>query len=335
MLNLALPFLGNVASGALSYWGTQQANSANRKATHATNMMNYQMNTESAAESARQFNINHMFAQSQFNEQARQAQLDRDMQREFAQNGVQWRVADAQKAGLHPLAALGMQGASSSPISISGDVPGGSVPNNIPMQAPPPQQNALQGMGQDLSRAMSAVANAWERDQSVKQAQQLQSLENQSLQNKLLATQIAKTTGASVGPPMPMSGGKNAVEGQGNTKLIKWEPAEVTRVDPTTKHMESGVNPEVRYFNSPFGTVMGPADKFKESIEDSFLDELAHNIRTRVPAMLGSKAYAPKEAPGPGKEWSFNPLTQTWNAIHPIYKDGKFQPGEWWNSRWK
>lgn len=41
------------------------------------------------------------------------------LQREFAQKGIQWRVADAKKAGIHPLAALGSPGASYTPVSGS------------------------------------------------------------------------------------------------------------------------------------------------------------------------------------------------------------------------
>lgn len=38
-----------------------------------------------------------------------------DLQKEFARKGVRWRVADAKAAGIHPLAALGLQGSSYSP----------------------------------------------------------------------------------------------------------------------------------------------------------------------------------------------------------------------------
>lgn len=43
------------------------------------------------------------------------------LQREFAQNSIQWRVEDAKKAGLHPLFALSGQGASFSPSGIMVD----------------------------------------------------------------------------------------------------------------------------------------------------------------------------------------------------------------------
>ena len=40
---------------------------------------------------------------------------ERNFQREFAQNSIQWRAADAKKAGVHPLAALGASTHSPSP----------------------------------------------------------------------------------------------------------------------------------------------------------------------------------------------------------------------------
>lgn len=69
-----------------------------------------------------------------------------DFQREFAQMGIRWRVADAKAAGIHPLYALGSSGASAAPISV-GDSYG----------------PALAQAGQDLSRAFSATRTQQER----------------------------------------------------------------------------------------------------------------------------------------------------------------------------
>lgn len=54
--------------------------------------------------------INASASKSAAREQAR-------LQREFAQNGIQWRVADAKKAGIHPLYALGANTATYTPVS--------------------------------------------------------------------------------------------------------------------------------------------------------------------------------------------------------------------------
>lgn len=48
-----------------------------------------------------------------------------DMQKEFAQNGIQWKVQDAQKAGIHPAVALGAQTYQATPSSVASDVGSG------------------------------------------------------------------------------------------------------------------------------------------------------------------------------------------------------------------
>lgn len=48
------------------------------------------------------------------------AEINTDYQREFAQSGIQWRVQDAKKAGISPLAALGSSGASYTPVQRVG-----------------------------------------------------------------------------------------------------------------------------------------------------------------------------------------------------------------------
>lgn len=51
---------------------------------------------------------------------ASQASKDRAFQKKFAQNGIQWRAADARKAGIHPLAALGASTPSYTPVGDGG-----------------------------------------------------------------------------------------------------------------------------------------------------------------------------------------------------------------------
>lgn len=46
-----------------------------------------------------------------------EAQANRAAQEKYAKNSIQWRVEDAKKAGIHPLAALGAAGASYTPVS--------------------------------------------------------------------------------------------------------------------------------------------------------------------------------------------------------------------------
>lgn len=52
--------------------------------------------------------------------QNKQADKQADLQKEFAQNSIQWRVNDAKKAGIHPLSALGSQGINYNPSYVGG-----------------------------------------------------------------------------------------------------------------------------------------------------------------------------------------------------------------------
>lgn len=109
------------------------------------------------------------------------------LQREFAQSGIQWKVADAKAAGLHPLAALGTQTTGFSPVSV-GSTDFGS-------------------MGQDIGRAVKAALSQEDRD--AEELKQL-TLERARLQNDALRADIAGTRaatqsrqGGQLGPAMP------------------------------------------------------------------------------------------------------------------------------------
>lgn len=92
-----------------------------------------------------------------------------NLQREFAQNSIQWKVQDAQKAGIHPLYALGSGGYQASPSYAGADV-GGSV------------SNALRGLG-------SAIG-AKEQEEFLREKQDLE-LESLALDNLAKRKQIS------------------------------------------------------------------------------------------------------------------------------------------------
>lgn len=84
------------------------------------------------------------------------ANKDRKAQKEFAKYGVRWRVEDAKAAGIHPLAALGMQGMQYSPV-YSGI------------------GSSLSEAGQNVGRAVAAQMTAPEREAQLLGLQALRS----------------------------------------------------------------------------------------------------------------------------------------------------------------
>lgn len=102
------------------------------------------------------------------------------LQREFAQQGIQWRVADARAAGLHGLAALGSQPASASPSFVPAD------------------------SGQDISRAAGSGFSVLERLFSLRM--QSAQVDNMELENMLLRRRIDASVAPGTGPGVPTNG---------------------------------------------------------------------------------------------------------------------------------
>lgn len=151
-----------------------------------------------------------------------------DMQREFAQNGIQWRVRDAKKAGISPLVALG-----SSPL----------MP--FPQTMGDPSADSFRSAGQDLSRAASAMMPDEERVRL-------------KLQNRLLSSQIDESDARAEAIRSSVSRGERedglglrseatGLEGSGQSPaspgagIFKVNPSEVTTSSIGRSSAEAGL----------------------------------------------------------------------------------------------
>lgn len=112
-----------------------------------------------------------------------------ELQKEFAQNGLRWKIEDAERAGVHPLAALGATGASYSPVGLG-------------------QNDTAAGFsaaGDNFARAIDATRTQGERASAYEKTVQGLTLTRMGLENELLASQIATVRGAGRSPPFPTS----------------------------------------------------------------------------------------------------------------------------------
>lgn len=116
------------------------------------------------------------------------------LQKQFAQSGIQWKVADAKKAGVHPLAALGAQTTSYAPSTVG-------VPD-------------FGASGQALGNAIHRTA-----DPHTRAATDL-ALTRAGLENDLLRAQInaIRATRPPSSPAMPLNT-NTAIPGQPATEL--------------------------------------------------------------------------------------------------------------------
>jgi len=148
------------------------------------------------------------------NQQKQQGQeREIELQKEFAQNGLRWKVEDAQRAGIHPLAALGSSGAQYSPVGLGDNDTAAS----------------FSSAGQDISRAIDNTRTAPERLGAVGAKMQALSLDRASLENDLLRAQILDITRPR-SPPFPMADGGYNMPGQPgsgikvNNENVKFDP---------------------------------------------------------------------------------------------------------------
>jgi len=176
-----------------------------------------------------------------------------DMQREFAQMGIRWKVADAKAAGIHPLYALGSPGASAAPISVG---------DTSPFQG-------LAAAGQDIGRAMDATRTRQERSdaeatafmlareresdaRALQAAQEGRALEahrsqlaNDEMQRQLMQSQISRLN-QSRNPPFPGEATSSPVQdhrGRVDTGAIKLEPSKQPARNPYEPHREASSIP--------------------------------------------------------------------------------------------
>lgn len=224
------------------------------------------------------------------------------MQKEFAQNGIQWKVADAKAAGIHPVYAMGGSGASFSPVSAT------FTPDTS-------MANAMSRAGQDIGRAVNATQNAATRTDAVTQAATAIQLEGAKLDNDIkraeLASRVARLNQQS-NPPMPVNQ-RYLVPGQAQTAtadLVKSEPMKQTPSDPRMPHGEPGANPDAGYLRTSGGLFPVPGEKAKERIEDNWYQETAHFVRNNLLPMIAPAFNdPPKGVPlKEGHAWVYDPV---------------------------
>lgn len=239
------------------------------------------------------------------------------MQREFAQMGVQWRVADAKAAGLHPLYALG------------GNIPTFSPTSGVGIQAPATggegrraMGRALADAGQTIGRAVAAQETA---DQRMTRQAQLATLAAQSEKDYAIASYYrsrAAVDAAQAGAPFPDMGnaagwvspgsggsgslihqGGNVIDKRGNViapsvmfDRIEHKPGTQVSRSSNFPSQEAGVSPHWKTYQfSDRGMLIdlpagSSASEAWESLAESKLllwMVVNHNMEKYGPAWLG------------------------------------------------
>lgn len=214
------------------------------------------------------------------------------LQKEFAQKGIQWRVQDAKKAGIHPLYAIGAQTSSYAPTQI-GDTANYSA------------AEAVRSMGQNIDRAIYATST------KVQRMQEALSTERMQLENDLIRSQIAASNAAisrATNPPMPMLD----------------VPFEREGFQPGHPSAQAGPGSDIAYSHTASGGYSPMKSKStQEGYEDDFFGNLAWNVRNRLLPSLTfgfGTGNPPYKAPV-GTFWAYDPLRQEYK-LYDVPFDG-------------
>jgi hypothetical protein len=237
-----------------------------------------------------------------------QRDLDRQLQREFAQSGIRWKVNDAKLAGIHPLYALGAQTHSFAPtsagVSMTGD----------------PFADSLQSAGQDIGRAVQAGFSKPEKH-TLKMRQLAE--ERGELENALLRSQIAKNS--QTGPALPSAvPDQAALPGQHDAPPIpgrhpgyKVDEVSIPAVNPGQPHTEAGAIPEGRWVRrQDGGYILNPSESSgMQEMDLTDMNALGWYWRNRIIPRISSdnrvpppKSWLPKGAKG----WRFDWAAASW-----------------------
>jgi len=240
-------------------------------------------------------------------------------QKEFAQMGLQWKVADAKAAGLHPLAALGGAGASFSPSFQAG------------------QSNSdYSGIGEGISQLINGQntkrAEAATKTDTEKQLEQL-SLERAQLQNRLLEGQVQNEWASLMGQPgqpsFPTVGAQSPSVSNSRSPVPRAAPSGSIQSSPSKsisavtgdKGLEAARTPGYKTYDiTPGQSVELPTSEMAESLES--MGVAGHVLGPVLGAIRGTgklmdyKGTRPSDKLlPPGYRWDFNYITGSWSAV--------------------
>lgn len=201
------------------------------------------------------------------NDQAKQMARNRKLQKEFAQRGIQWKVADAKAAGLHPLAALGAQTMSPS-LQVGGS----------------PLGESLASMGQDIGRAVAQGTPTAKRNAQFLAATQELQLERGALENQLLKAQINKLNAPGTGPGIRASGPTEVTVPEHMAKNALWKTGTVA-------------GNKVLVPNDPVGIdeVLGHLLLSAQALPSQFLKDVRRHYKVKkIPPKKGGSSWWPE-----------------------------------------
>lgn len=236
-----------------------------------------------------------------------------EAQKEFAQNGIRWRVEDAKSAGLHPIFAMGASGASYSPVNASSYYENESSGLG----------NTLSNMGQNIGRAAQAKMTREERVLQDLQQQELFDLDVRQKEADIALTnaQISAITSRNQQqvPPMPSNSRDSFISGQSDSSFYptgetEKKPIEVLTSAPGSNGgAEAGGNPVYAWSKTPDGWRPRINDAEQDTYSESKISKMFFWADVLSDVLAGR--LSPPEEPRPGFVWKFFPASRQFREV--------------------
>lgn len=234
------------------------------------------------------------------------AKLNTEYQKEFAQQGVRWRVEDAREAGIHPLAALGAQTPTYSP-SFSMDAFNGNQQSSVS-----PLAIGLKSMGQNISRAHQA--KMLEHDRALENAWKSAQIKRLEADTVLTQAQAAKMVVDSqqlppAFPPLGVNIHGQVVDGQPDSglasinNLVKVSPSQSEANIPSSPGVAAATVPDIAFTRTnDGGYALTRSDSLANRMDDDFVGNVLWHFRNSLAQLWEAervrppKEYLPKGA---------------------------------------
>lgn len=239
-------------------------------------------------------------------------------QKEFATQGITWKVEDAKRAGIHPLYALGAPTTSYAPQSVGGS-----------------DYGSMSGMGQDISRAIDSTATEPQRLTAYTQKLQALNLQGLELDNALKLANLRNSQQAA-NPPFP--GGKYLMDGQTQSGPAGFHDKSFGRTPAAAgKPNQEGfaITDTGWARTSTGGLTPVPSNDVKQRIEDQAIPELMWALRNNLMPTFSAEgardAAPPRSAlPKGATDWFFDPFLQEYKPIGGKFgKPRGYNPLNW------
>lgn len=222
-------------------------------------------------------------------------------QKLFAQNSLQWKAQDAEKAGISKVFAMGAPTMSFTPSSVGGNF------------------DFLGNAGQNIGRAMQAGQSNEQQVQGTNRQAQAIQLEGMGLDNDIKRAQlnsILQTQNQAGTPPgIPAPNQEWVIPGQiaqSNPELQNQTKNDVTSTSGNTGHV-AGTRPGVGYYDTGMGGYDSHlASQLAEAFEQDETGSTLWQLRNRLLSPLGGSQYAPKFPVLPWQTRYFNPRLWQW-----------------------